>query len=260
MPTAEINGIEIHYTVDGEEDAPPLLFSNSLGTDLGMWDGQVPELAGSFRIVRYDSRGHGQSSAPAGNYSLDQLGRDAVALLDHLEIEKTAFCGLSKGGMVGQWLGIHAPERVSRLVLSNTSSHIPTREMWDGRIATVTEGGMEAITQTVLERWFTPGFLERNPGEANRIRDMLLNTPPQGYAGCCAAIRDMDIREEVSAIRIPTLVIIGEKDPATTPEQGELIAKSVKGATLTVISDAAHLSNVEQPEQYMKALKGFLAE
>jgi 3-oxoadipate enol-lactonase len=260
MPIAEVNGIEIHYALDGVEGAPSLLFSNSLGTNLGMWDGQVADLAAHFHILRYDSRGHGQSSAPAGDYSLDQLGRDATALLDHLEIEKTLFCGLSKGGMVGQWLGINAPDRVSRLVLSNTSSYIPTRELWDGRIATVTEGGMEAITQTVLERWFTAAFLKNEPAETNRIRDMLLTTPPQGYAGCCAAIRDMDLRDSVAAVRAPTLVIIGELDPATTPEQGELLAQSIRGARVHIIENAAHLSNVEQPAQYMNALKGFLLD
>jgi len=258
MPSAHLNGIDIHYRIDGTEGAPHLLFSNSLGTNLGMWDRQVEELAPHYRILRYDSRGHGRSGAPDAAYTIAELGRDAVALLDHLEIDRADYCGLSKGGMVGQWLGINAPERVNRLVLSNTSSFMSPKDLWNGRIKMVREKGMEAITEAVIERWFTQAFRQSGSPEIGRIRDMLHATPAQGYAACCAAIRDMDHRNDLARISADTLVIVGDADPATPPDHGELIAERVPGGRLCIIENAAHLANIEQPEAYRRALAGFL--
>lgn len=254
---ADINGIRLHYRFDGPEDAPVLLLSNSLGTNLGMWAGQMPALTARYRVLRYDSRGHGRSTAPAGAYTIDQLGNDAVALLDHLGLAKVAFCGLSKGGMVGMWLGINAPDRVGKLALTNTAPHLPPAENWDLRIRTVTEQGMTAITEGVVGRWFTQGFQERAPAEVEPIRQMLLATDPVGYCGCCHAIRDMDLRGGLGRITAPVLVIGGSLDPSTPPHHSEEIAQRIEGSKLVML-EAAHLSNIEQREAYTAALLGFL--
>ena len=257
MPTASVNGIDLNYRIDGREGAPWLLFSNSLGTTLSMWDGQVGPLSEHFRIVRYDSRGHGASSAPDEDYTIELLGRDALGLLDHLEIDKTFYCGLSKGGMVGQWLGANAGGRLEKLILSNTSSYMEPKEIWNERIATARNEGMEPLVDLIIQRWFTPGFVEGNPDEIARVREMILAAPGHGYAGCCAAIRDMDQRGILPSIAVPTMVIVGADDPATVPAAGELIAESIPGAGLHVIENAAHLSNLEQPAQYLAAMSDF---
>ena len=258
MPTVHVNGINLNYRIDGKFGAPPLLLSNSLGTNMGMWDEQVRVLSQHFRIVRYDSRGHGLSDAPEGDYSIEMLGRDAVGLLDHLELDKVYYCGLSKGGMVGQWLGVNAGDRIEKLVLSNTSSQIGAPDLWNDRIAAaLSDNGMAGMVAGITERWFTQAFIERDPQEVKRIQQMILTTPGRGYAGCCAAIRDMDQRDILKDIAVPTMVIVGDQDPATTPEQGQLIADRVPGARLVTIQNAAHLSNIEQPGQYMDALTSF---
>jgi 3-oxoadipate enol-lactonase len=251
------DGRRIALRLDGPVDRPPLLLSNSLGTTFRMWDAQMPRLSEAFRVIRYDSRGHGQSDAPAGDYSIARLAADALAVLDSLHIETAAFVGLSKGGMVGQWLGAHAPERLTRLVLANTAAWMGPASAWQSRIDTVMRDGMGAITEAVLERWFTPGFRDAAPEAVAPVRDMLLATAPQGYAGCCAAIRDMDQRESLSAICTPTLVIGGLQDPATPPDKAEEIAEGVAGSRLVML-DAAHLSNIEQPEAFTAALLDFL--
>lgn len=251
------DGRRIAVRVDGAVDRPPLLLSNSLGTTFRMWDAQMPALSQAFRVIRYDSRGHGQSDAPAGDYSIARLAADALAVLDSLHIEKAAFVGLSKGGMVGQWLGAHAPERLTRLVLANTAAWMGPPQAWQARIEAVLKDGMGAVTEAVLERWFTPGFRDAAPEAVAPVRDMLLATAPEGYAGCCAAIRDMDQRASLPAIRVPTLVIGGLQDPATPPAKAEEIAAGVADAKLVML-DAAHLSNIEQPEAFNAALVGFL--
>jgi 3-oxoadipate enol-lactonase len=251
------DGRRIAIHVEGPADAPPLLLSNSLGTTFHMWDAQAPALSEAFRVIRYDSRGHGQSDAPAGDYSIARLGADALAVLDSLQIETAAFVGLSKGGMVGQWLGAHAPERLTRLVLANTAAWMGPPQAWQARIETVLRDGMGAITEAVLERWFTPGFREKAPEAVAPVRDMLLATSPIGYAGCCAAIRDMDQRDSLHAIHVPTLVIGGLQDPATPPEKAEEIAAAVADAWLVML-DAAHLSNIEQAGAFTAALLEFL--
>ena len=257
MPSIEVNGISLNYRIDGSDGAPPLLMSNSLGTNLSMWDWQIEALAKSFRVIRYDSRGHGRSSAPAGPYSIEMLAHDALALLDALEIRKTHYCGLSKGGMIGQWLGTYAAERLERMVLANTSPFMPPRELWDQRIAIALEEGMAALEQTIIQRWFRAEFVAANPEPIAKVRDMILTTPQQGYAACCMAIRDMDQRDNLNTIKTPTLVIVGSADPATPPDHGAMIHSSIKGSQMVTL-EAAHLSNVEQPQAFTAAVLDFL--
>lgn len=252
------DGAAIHYEVAGRHDAPPLLFSNSLGTNLHMWDGQMAAAAERFRVVRYDQRGHGLSAAPERPYSIARLGRDVIDLLDRLDIATAAFCGLSMGGMTGIWLAANRPDRLTRIALCNTSAHVPGREIWDGRIRTVRAGGMAAIREAVLERWFTTGFRRSNAAEVDRIGAMIETTDPRGYIGCAGAIRDMDQRADLPRIGLPTLVLIGEHDPATVPTMGEAIAAAVPGAR-AVRLPTAHLSNVERPDLFNAAVLPFLA-
>lgn len=252
------DGCRIAYRFDGRSDMPVLLLSNSLGTTMAMWDAQVAALADRFHILRYDSRGHGMSDAPSGSYSLDRLGRDVIELLDALQLPRVRFCGLSKGGMVGQWLGVRAPERIEKLVLCNTSSFMGPPSSWDARINTVKAEGMTAIAQAVVTRWFTSDFQTLQPQEVGRVEAMLLATHPQGYAGCCAAIRDMDMRRFAPLISLPVLVIAGDDDPATPLEHSEQLVSAISGAQLKTLR-AAHLSNVEQPEAFAQALLTFAA-
>ena len=246
----------IAYRVDGPEGAPVLILSNSLGTAMAMWDAQMPYFAAHFRVVRYDSRGHGRSEAPVGGYSIERLGLDVIELADALGVGRFHFCGLSKGGMIGQWLGWRAPERLERLVLANTSPFMGPPSAWDDRIRTVLAAGMGVMTEAVLERWFTAGFRAEAKAELETVRSQLLATEWRGYAGCCAAIRDMDQRRLLALIDVPTLVIAGASDPATPIEHSHLLANGIRGATLRVLP-AAHLSNVEQPKAFAEAVLDF---
>ncbi len=254
------NGIAIEYVLDGPEGAPVLAFSNSLATTLAMWEPQVARLKERFRILRYDNRGHGGTPPAPGPYTIGTLGQDVIGLMDALGIEKMSFCGLSKGGMVGQWLGINAPDRVERLVLSNTASYFPNKEMWRERLDMASSQGISAIAEASIKRWFTPGYLARAATKptVEWVRRFINETTLDGYLACSVAIRDMDFRDELAKIAVPTLVINGEKDPATVPEYGELIAARVPGAELAVIPDAAHLSNIEQPDVFTETLVGFV--
>lgn len=259
MPIADVNGLRIHHRLEGAPGAPVLVLSSSLGTDLGLWDGQVPALASRYRVLRYDMRGHGASQAPPGPYSVAALARDVLGLLDALGVVRALFCGISLGGMVGQWLGMNAPERVAALVLANTSARLGPPEAWDARIAAVRAGGMESVAGAVLARWFTPGFRDRRPDEVDRVRRMLLATPPEGYAAACAAVRDMDHRASVGRIGAPTLVVSGAADPSTPPAEGRFLAERIPGARHVEL-DAAHLSNVEAPQAFLDAVLPFLEE
>ena len=243
--------------MDGAADAPVLVLSNSLGTNLSMWEPQMAELSRGFRVLRYDTRGHGESSVTPGSYSIERLGRDVVALLDRLAIESAHFCGLSLGGMTGMWLAIHAPTRVFRLALCNTAAYMAPADLWNGRIDQVRGGGMDAIVESVLARWFTPAFLARSPDIAASVRQMVLATPADGYIACCAAIRDMDQREAIAGISAPTLVIAGTHDPATPPADGRFIADRIEGARYVELP-AAHLSNIEAARDFTAALLDFL--
>jgi 3-oxoadipate enol-lactonase len=251
------DGCRLAYRLDGPDAAPVVMLSNSLGTTHEMWAAQMPALSGRFRVLRYDSRGHGASDAPPGAYSIDRLGRDAVELLDALDIPRASFCGLSMGGMVGQWLGVRAPERLAGLVLANTAAYMGPPSAWQGRIATVREHGMTALTDAVLQRWFTPGFLARAPEAVAPVRAMLLACKPEGYVGCCAAIRDMDQRPTARLIVVPTLLIAGAHDPATPPSDAAQLNAAIAGSRIVSL-DAAHLSNIEQPAAFNAAIMAFV--
>ena len=256
MPTVEANGIKFNVQIDGAENAPALVFSNSLGTNLHMWDSQAAVLSKKFRVVRYDTRGHGKTEAPNFPYTADMLGRDAIALFDALKLGKVRFCGLSMGGMIGMWLGRHAPGRIEKLVVANTAAKFGLPETWNQRVVMVRKEGMKPITPAVLERWFTKSFREKSPKEVARIEAMLHTTPVEGYIGNCAAVRDVDQRWPITQIKVPTLVIGGKQDPATPFEAAEFIAKRIPGAKLVGL-DAAHLSNIEEPEKFTNALEDF---
>lgn len=250
------DGIFIAHRVEGPADAPVLVLSNSIGTTMDLWAGQIASLAGGFRVVRYDARGHGRSSVPRGDASIARLGHDVLELMDFLDVPQFTFCGLSLGGMVGQWLGVNAPDRLDGLVLCNTSAFMGPAG-WETRIQAVRKGGMAAIAAAVLDRWFRPAFRESRPGLVARMQTMLLGIDPVGYAGCCAAIRDMDQRGTIAAITTPTLVIGGTQDKATPPDHSLFLAASIPGARLEML-EAAHLSNLEQPEAFMALLLDFL--
>jgi 3-oxoadipate enol-lactonase len=250
--------VDLNYRLEGPEDAPVLVLSSSLGTTMAMWDEQAAALRERFRLVRYDHRGHGESPVPPGPYRLEELGRDALALLDRLGVERFSWCGLSLGGMVGMWVASEAPERVERLVLCCTSARLGPPEMWAERAAKVRQGGMEAVADAVISRWFTPGFHEEHPETFAWAKEMLLGTPPEGYAGCCEAIRDMDLRGRLDEVRAPTLVIAGADDPATPSEHAGLIRDAIPDALLEVVPQAAHLANVERPGEVTRALLAHL--
>ena len=259
MTYTEIKGARFHYRLDGETNAPVVLFSNSLGTDLAMWDAQIPGLAQKFRVLRYDSRGHGLSAVTPGPYTIEGLGRDVVGLLDALQIPTAHYCGLSVGGMIGQWLGINAAKRFQSLTLSNTAARIGTTDGWNARISAVREGGMAAIANGVISRWFSEDFAKRAPETVEATRQMLLHSPPEGYVATCAAIREEDLRAAVAGVRTPTQVISGAKDAATTAADGRYLAEKIPGARYLELN-AAHLSNIEAAESFTAALLKFLGQ
>jgi 3-oxoadipate enol-lactonase len=257
MPFVEVGELRTHYALTGDQE-PVLVFSNSLGTDFSMWDPQIAELQQRFRILRYDTRGHGRSSVTPADYTIEQLGRDVLGLLDSLSLDRVHFCGLSMGGMIGMWLAIHAPSRLHRLVLSNTAARIGTKEMWNARIATVGNEGMKTVAATVIERWFTPEFRVAFPKKIAPSQRMLENSPPEGYAACCAAIRDMDQRDTIAQINTPTLVIYGGRDPVTPASEAHFLTERIEGAVEVELA-AAHLSNVEQASAFTEAVNNFLS-
>ena len=257
MPFADIAGVRIHYRIDGDAGAPPLLLSNSLGAALEMWEPQMAELSARFRVVRYDTRGHGESGVPPGPYTIATLGGDALGLLDALSIPRAHFCGLSMGGMTGIWLAIHAPERLDRLVLANTAARIGTAELWNARIEAIRRGGMAAVAPGVLARWFTPGMLEQPTPLVARLRAGFERTSADGYVACCAAVRDMDQRGALSRIGTPTLVIAGSLDLSTPPADGRYLAERIPGARYVELP-APHLSNVEAGPAFTQSLLQFL--
>jgi 3-oxoadipate enol-lactonase len=255
--TVDVGDCLIHVAIDEPLKAPYLMLSNSLGSDLTMWNLQLAAFSESFCVIRYDSRGHGKSEAPQGPYSMERLGLDAVSVLDHLGIAKTNWCGLSMGGMVGQWLGARFDTRIDRLILSNTTCYYAEKLAWTDRIDFVRSQGLAAIAGPTMERWFSKAFRERRGGEIARATEMLLKTSLDGYVGCCAAIRDMDHRALLSKIKAPTLIIAGLLDAATPVDRHEFIRSQIASAGL-VILEAAHLSNREQPDAYTDTVLQFL--
>lgn len=258
MQKIEANGINFAVSVDGPADGPVVTLSNSLATDHRMWDGQMPALTDRYRVVRYDRRGHGQSDAPAGPYSIEMLVEDARQILAALGIARTHWCGLSLGGMVGQRIATLHPELIDKLVLCDTSARMAPPSLWDERIAMVAEDGMKVVVDATLQRWFTPGLRERDPATLARVSGMIEATPVAGYQGCCAAIRDMDQTETIRAIKAPTLVIVGADDPSTPVDHARILEERIPGARLEVVPDAAHLANVEQPAIFNRLLRDFL--
>lgn len=257
MPLIEIDAARFNYRLDGPPDGAVIVLSNSLGTNLEMWDPQIAALADRFRVLRYDTRGHGLTSVTPGPYSITQLGRDVVALLDALDIDDAHFCGLSMGGMTGMWLGVYAPQHIKSLVLCNTAAKIGTAEIWNARIDAVRQGGMAAVTDSVIQRWFTPEFIASARDRVATTREMLLKSPAEGYAANCAAIRDMDQRETISRILAPTLIITGAQDPVTPPADARFLLERIPGAQYVELK-AAHLSNIEAATEFTNALLKFL--
>jgi 3-oxoadipate enol-lactonase len=257
MPILKAGESRIHYVLEGQSGAPVLAFSNSLGANYSMWDPQAREFHKKFRVLRYDTRGHGQSSSTAGTYSIEQLAKDVVALLDALDLDRVHFCGLSMGGMIGMWLGVNAPERLNRLVLCNTGAKIGTVEGWNARIDAVRKNGMKSIASAVVERWFTPAFRQKSPAVNSNILKMIGETNPDGYSACCAAVRDFDYRERLSSVSTPTLVISGAHDPATPPADGRFLAQHIPGARYAELN-AAHLSYIEDQDLFNAELAAFL--
>nr|WP_280639864.1 3-oxoadipate enol-lactonase [Pseudomonas sp. RGM2987] len=250
----------MNYRFDGPQDAPVLVLSNSLGTNLHMWDEQVAAFSEHFRVLRFDTRGHGGSLVTEGPYSIEQLGGDVLAMLDALDIDRVHFCGLSMGGLIGQWLGINAGERLHKLVVCNTAAKIGDPSVWNPRIETVLRDGqaaMVALRDASIARWFTPDFAEAHPEQAKKITDMLAATSPQGYAANCAAVRDADFREQLSSIRVPLLVIAGTEDAVTPPSGGHFIQERVSGAQYAEFR-AAHLSNVQAGAAFSARVLDFL--
>jgi len=258
MPILNSGDSRIHYALEGQSGAPILMFSNSLGADSSMWDPQAAEFQKKFRTLRYDTRGHGQSSPTPGPYSIELLGKDVLALLDSLHFDRVHFCGLSMGGMIGMWLGLNAPERLNHLVLCNTGAKIGTAESWKTRIEAVQKNGMKSVAPAVIERWFTPTFRQKEAEAISRIRKMLEATNPDGYVSCCAAVRDFDCRDQLGGIRTPTLVIAGAHDPATPPADGRFLAQNIPPARFVELN-AAHLSNIEDRDRFTNELAAFLS-
>jgi len=257
MPTANLPDVKLYYEFSGAEHLPVVLFSNGLGTTVHMWDSQVEPFTQHFRVLRYDTRGHGQSGCTPGPYTIEQLSWDVVRLLDALRLERISFCGLSMGGMIGMFLGANTAGRLHKLVLCNTSPKFGPEDIWNRRIEAVESGGMKAITTTVVDRWLTPGFRASHSAETQSVRTMLESANPEGYVACCAAVRDMDLHDTVAKICVPTLVATGTSDVAATPAEGQFVAKSIPGAAYTEFA-AAHLSNIEARDEFNRRIVQFL--
>lgn len=257
MPFAVREGTRIYYRIDGRAGAPPLLMVSSLGSDHAMWNPVMPALSQAFRVVRIDKRGHGASDVAPGEYSIEMLARDVLAVADALAIEQFLYAGVSIGGMIGLWLAGNAPQRIQRILLANTTAKIPEPKTYDERIAQVLAGGMPAIADTMLGRFFTPSYAARRTEHYDTVRQTLLAIDPVGYAGCCAAIRDMDLEPLLAQITAPTLVVAGSVDPATPPEMGQRIAQKINGANYIELP-TAHFSHSERPARFSDLAVRFL--
>jgi len=259
MPQVNVNGTLLNYSVDGPDNGEVVMLSNSLASDLTVWKVQLPTLTeAGYRVLRYDSRGHGQSASPHGPYSIEMLTLDALGLMDFLGFEKVHFCGISLGGMIGQKLGACYGDRLFSLILCDTSSYTASPEMWDERIKTVRNGGMAAVVDATIDRWFTKTGQKRLQKEVEAIRRMILNTSVEGYSGCCSAIRNLDLRKAICNISTRTLIIFGEQDQGTPVSQAEFIKERAAAAVMRIIPDAAHLVNVEQAGIFNSTILEFL--
>lgn len=254
MPVFNNKDITLNYATFGNKDKPALLFSNSLGTSYQMWQPQIDALQSDYFIICYDTRGHGQSAVPQGPYSLEQLGQDVIDLLDHLDIDKAFFCGISMGGMTGQWLAINHPERFHHLMLCNTAAKIGNETAWKERAQLVRAQGLNPIAETAASRWFTAKFIENNPSVVKQLSDALAAGSPEGYASCCEALSKADTREQLKNIKAPITVLAGEQDPVTTVSDGQYMVDRIANARLATI-DASHISNIEQPEVFNQLIR-----
>ncbi|SEH42128.1 3-oxoadipate enol-lactonase [Tardiphaga sp. OK245] len=258
MPMIDAHGCLLNVSVEGRDSGPTLMMSNSLGCTMAMWEPQMPALTKLFRVIRYDRRGHGKSGMN-GPTSMERYGKDVLAILDDLNIDKVHWCGLSMGGMVGQWLGANAPERFNKIILANTSCYYPDPTNWHNRIKAVREGGLKAVADAVIGGWLTADFREREPETTAKMKAMLIASPVEGYLAACEALSTLDQRALLPKIKSPTLVIAGRQDNATPVAAGELIRSNIPGASMTLL-DAAHISNVEQPYAFTDAVVGFLTQ
>lgn len=258
---AEANGIKFHYELTGPESAPVVMLSHCLAGGMDIWDFQIKALEQQYRVLRYDLRGHGNTSAPDTDYTMEMLAADAAALLDALEIQSAHFMGISLGGMLGQSLALMHPEKVSSLILCDTACKIPqeTHQDWEERVAAARRHGMAALADGTMERWLSPEFQKAHPEITEKIRNMVLATPVAGFAGCCRAIRDFDVRDRIGQISVPVLILVGENDPGTPVEMSEEIQAAIGGAEMVTLPRAFHLSNIEAAEQFNQTAAGFLA-
>jgi 3-oxoadipate enol-lactonase len=261
MMHIDVNGIRFNVSITGKPDGQVMVLSHSLCTNLGMWDEQMAALEAQFRVLRYDTRGHGASDAPDGAYTLEELGEDAIGLLDALGIEKVTWVGLSMGGMIGQAIALQHPQRLKKLVLSSTAAVMgeQLQPVWQDRISRSQSSGMSSLVTEILERWFSPVFLEANPPPVQRIRQQILSTPVTGFIGCCEAIRHLDYLERISAIKMPTLIMVGEDDPGTPVAFSEAIHARIAESRLCLIPAARHLCNIEKPQVFNAGLLEFLS-
>ena len=257
MPFANLRAVRLHYELAGPDDAPVLVLSNSLGANLTMWDAQVPEFSRRYRVLRYDTRGHGESSLPPGPHNLPAVARDVLDLLDYLTIPVVSFCGLSLGGMMGLWLARHSPQRIRKLIACSVAAKIGTLESWDARIDLVRREGMQAVVPGILGRWFTPGFPASAPQAIQATRLMLESVPVDGYTAGCAAVRDADLRGDIPEIHVPTLLATGTSDPVTPPADGHFLAARIPGSQYQEFV-GAHLFTVESSADFTAAALRFL--
>jgi 3-oxoadipate enol-lactonase len=254
----QANGISIAYRFDGPENGPIVILSNSLMSSHAMWDDTLPVLTDKYRVLRYDTRGHGQSQVTPAPYSIPLLAQDLVGLLDALKIQRAHLVGLSMGGMICQYVGAHHPERVQSLGLCDTASEMPPRSLWEERFATARAQGIAGLVDGTIKRWFVDGFPAKAPDKIAAVRTMILATPVEGYLGCASAVRDMAQTTMLLKIKAPTLVLVGKQDPACTVEQSTVLHRMIDGSRMEVIDNAAHLSNIEQPAEFNRILRGFL--
>lgn len=257
MSSIQINNETFNYELNGHENTPVLFFSNSLGTTHSMWAKQVDYFSKNFRVLSYDTRGHGESVKNKGPYTLEQLGNDVLQITQALGIEKFSFCGISMGGLIGQWLGIHAPEKLDKLVVCNTAAKIGQEAGWNDRAALVRSEGMNPVADGSAGRWFTEGFVQANPASVNALINGLRQTDAEGYASCCDALAKADLREKIALIKTPTLIVAGSHDPVTTVADADAMAEKIAGSK-RVDLDASHLSNIEASEAFNRALEDFL--
>lgn len=253
----------LHYQIDGSPDAPPLLLINALGTTIDLWVEHAPRLAKTHRVIRYDARGHGQSAARPGSeqspeFTLEQLGQDALSMLDAAGVKSAHVAGISLGGLTSMWLGVNAPSRVRSLFIANTAAKVGNAQRWIDRVELVRRSGMTEIAALTMKGWFTPEFAEREPAAVERCRAMVAACPPEGYIGCCAVLRETDLREAIASIRIPTRVLAGSRDPSASLEDVGFIARQIPGAEL-VTCECAHMSAVERTDDFAAELDGWLS-